>query len=372
MLNLLKKIPLFKDLTENELMRLVSGTNIWLNPGDLLFKQGEPAKCFYMVFEGAIRLTREINNQEVVLATYETGTFFGEVPLLAGTVHLASGQAVNQSHVYCLHEEQFWQMLMFCPSVRNAVLGFMASRMQELQMLSHQHDKLISLGTLAAGLAHELGNPTAAVRRAVGQLHDTVSVLQNFSLASTKQHLTPAQLEYLLEIKSKAMGRVAQPCNFDPLTQIDLEDELSDWLESHGVSDGWEFVPTLVALGIDVQQLEFIGKQVNANAFKYVLTWLETTLATESMLNVLEQGVDRISELVNSVKAYSYMDQSPLKEVSVHEGIESTLTILSYKLKKHRIQVVREYEQNLPMIQAYGSALNLGFSIRFSQLKVLV
>ncbi|WP_460203626.1 ATP-binding protein [Scytonema sp. NUACC21] len=345
-------------MTEDQLMCLMNGTNIRLNSGDFLFKQGEPAKCFYVVFEGSIRLTREISNQEVVLATYEAGTFFGEVPLLAGTLHLASGQAVDECHVYCLHEEEFWQMLMFCPSVRQAVLGFMASRMQELQTLSQQHDKLISLGTLAAGLAHELGNPTAAARRATGQLQDTVNVLAKLSLKSIEQHLTPTQTSYLLEVKRKSISQATQPCDFDPLIQIDLEDELTDWLESHGVVNNWELVPTLVASGIKTQQLEEIAEQLTTNILNDALTWLEATLSIASVLNVLDQGVTRISELVSAVKAYSYMDQSPLKEVVVHEGIESTLTILSYKLRKHRIQIMREYEHNLPTIEAYGSALN--------------
>lgn len=358
MLELLQKIPLFQELAEDELMCLLEGTNIRLNSGDLLFKQGEPAKCFYIVFEGAIRLIREINNNEVILATYDAGTFFGEVPLLAGTLHLASGQALGQCHVYCLHEEEFWQMLMLCPSVRKAVLGFMASRMQELQSLSQQHDKLISLGTLAAGLAHELGNPTAAVHRAVGQLQDTVSILHNFSLESLKQQLTTEQLNKLLKIKQQAITQTAQICDFDPLAQMDLEDELTDWLESHGITDGWKIAANLVAVGVNTQQLELLSKEVHTNALSSMLTWLETSLAVASMLNVLEQGVTRISELVNAVKAYSYMDQSPLQEITIHEGIENTLTILSYKLKKHRIQVMREYDKNLPTIEGYGSALN--------------
>ncbi|GAX38301.1 ATP-binding protein [Nodularia sp. NIES-3585] len=359
MLELLQKIPLFQDFTEEQFMLfLLNGTNIRLNSGDFLFKQGEPAKCFYVVFQGAIRLIQEINNQVIVLDTYSADTFFGEVPLLAGTLHLASGQAIGQSHVYCLHEEEFWKMLMLCPSVRKAVLGFMASRMQELQMLSQQHDKLISLGTLAAGLAHELGNPTAAVSRAVGQLQDTVNVLEKSSLEFISQQLTAEQLEYLLEIRDKAIKQTTQTCHFDPLTQIDSEDELTNWLELHGVPDGWKLATNLVAVGINTQQLELIGKEVRTNALSNTLTWLETTLAIASMLNVLDQSVTRISELVNAVKSYSYMDQSPLQKITIHEGIETTLTILSYKLKKHRIQVIREYDKNLPIIEGYGSALN--------------
>lgn len=358
MLELFQKIPLFKDLSSEQLKCLLNGTNIWLNPGDFLFRQGEPAKCFYVVFEGAIRVTREIGNKEVVLATYDAGTFLGEVPILAGTLHLASGQAVGRCHIYCLHYEEFWQMLMFCPSVRKAVLGLMASRMQELQMLTQQHDKLISLGTLAAGLAHELGNPTAAGRRAAGQLHNTVNLLENLALKSVEQHLTSAQLKHLLDLKRKAIEQTARFSDFDPIDQMDLEDELAEWLEEHSVADGWKLAPTLVAAGINAQQLEVIGSQVGANVLRTVLTWLEATLTVPSVLNVLEQSVSRISELVNAVKAYSYMDQSPLQKVAIHEGIENTLTILGYKLRKHRTQMICEYDPNLPTIQAYGSALN--------------
>ncbi|MCX7595020.1 MAG: cyclic nucleotide-binding domain-containing protein [Fischerella sp.] len=132
MLKTLRHISLFKELTEEQLQCLPQGMDIWLNPGEILFNQGDPPEYFYIVFEGAIQIYREVGNQELILATYDTGTFFGEVPLLAGTLHLASGQAVDRSHVYCLKEEDFWQMLTICPSLRKQVLGYMANRMQEV------------------------------------------------------------------------------------------------------------------------------------------------------------------------------------------------------------------------------------------------
>jgi signal transduction histidine kinase len=358
MLEKLRKISIFQTLTEPELMCFVNGTEIWLNPGDILFKQGEPVNYFYIVIEGAIKISRAIVNKEIVLATYDTGMFFGEVPLLAGTLHLASGQATCSSHIYCLHENDFWQMITICPSLRKIILGHMATRMQELQLLSQQHEKLIALGTLSAGLAHELNNPISAANRAAGQLHNTIQSLDSVALKVVEHYLTPSQLEYLLELKRKALEETATHNHFDPLVQIDLEEQLTHWLESCGVSDGWKFAPTLVAAGLNTTKLEVISEQLPTNVLNSVLTWLEATLSVTSLLKVLEQGTTRIAEIVKAIKDYSYMDRASLLRVDIHEGLENTLTILSYKLKKHNVTVIREYDQNLPCIQAYGSALN--------------
>lgn len=358
---MLRKISLFKDLTRQEQLRLLKvGSDTCLQEGEFLFRQGTPATNFYVVINGGIQISQEIDKRELVLATYEADTFFGEVPLLAGTLHLASGKAVSDSRIYALPEEAFWQMLIIFPSVRKTILGLMAHRMQELQQLTLHREKLIALGTLAAGLAHELNNPASAAHRAIVQLHQTSSERYALALKPIEQYFTSAQLESLLKLKQNA-AEYATTSNLDPLTQIDWEDKLTNWLEKRGITNSWKLASNLVMRGLNSEKLEeAIDEQVTSEILKNVLTWLEATLAEARLLNILTQTSERIIELVSAVKEYSYVDQAPLKKknVDLHKGLDNTLTILSHKLKNHQISVIREYALDLPCIQGNGSALN--------------
>ncbi len=160
-------------------------------------------------------------------------------------------------------------------------------------------------------------------------------------------------MQHEAEVRSKSVSRL------DPLTQSDREDELADWLEDRGVDNGWKLAPTLVAAGLDAEYLQKMVKEdVSADTLSSILVWLETTLSTAGLVQQVEQSTDRISRLVKAVKEYSYMDQAPLQTIDVHEGLENTLTILSYKLKQKSVVVNREYDRQLPHLEVFGSELN--------------
>jgi signal transduction histidine kinase len=230
-----------------------------------------------------------------------------------------------------------------------------AARNREL--LLRQSQRLAGLGTLAAGIAHELNNPAAATRRAAGQLRDAFTSLEKAHIQLNAATLTPAGREMLQSLERQARERASDQSDLDALTRADLEAAVEEWLDERGVADPWGLAPALVGLGLDPPALTRLAAVFQGETLGAALTWIASLFPVYGLLNEIGQGSSRISEIVGALKSYTYLGQAPAQEVNLHEGIDNTLVILRNKLKDG-VTVRREYGADALLVPGYGSELN--------------
>ena len=354
-LQALRATPPFSDLSVEQAVCLEPGEIVQLEAGRVLIGEGDVTDSFYVVLEGEMRVSRNYDNQAILMGVAHRGTFMGELSLLLDSPNLATIRALKPCRLFRLGKNEFWQMLSTCPSVASQIFRTMATRVKNMEGYSQQREKLASLGTMAAGLAHELNNPATAARRASAHLREAVENLQSFACELHDQ-LTLEQWQHVIEASQDAIARVGKSPSLDSVARSDCEDEIGTWLEQHGVADGWKLAPAFVNAGMDSRELMALAVKLPVEASGCAFGWLEARLSLNSLLKEVEGSTARISELVKAVKSYSYMDQSPRQEVDVHEGIENTLTMLGHKLKN--VTVTRKYDPAVPRILAYGGELN--------------
>jgi signal transduction histidine kinase len=354
---MLRQVTLFAHLPDQQLQWLAEqGAEMWLEPGEQIAAQGDPADGFYIILQGETSWTKDVQGQTAHAVTLSAGEVFAELILLLDEPYPTTGRAVTKVRLYKLTPDCFWEMLRVCPSIFRSILKISAQRSQIHESVTQQQAKLISLGTLSAGLAHELNNPAAAVQRNVSYLEEVLQKLPNLALKIHEQPMMADQVKFLSDLYLQATESAKQGCQFDPIAQSEAEDAIADWLEAHSVENSWKLAPMLVIANLNPERLDEIMAHIDPNCLGSVVTWLEATLTGIKLLEDIKLGSTRMSELVMAMKSYSYMDQAQLQELDVHEGINNTLTILKHKLK-YGMTVTREYG-DLPRICAYGSQLN--------------
>ncbi len=353
----LRALSLFDGLTDGQLADLAAGSiEIRIEPGVVLFGEGEHADFWWVLLDGAIDLLRHIGGEDTVVGRMDVpGRWAGGFRAWdEHGVYLATGRGAVQGRVLRLPAEVLRQRVSdWFPFGRHLIEGLYRTA-RSIESTARQRESLVTLGTLAAGLAHEINNPAAAATRAVDALEEACQTLLSSLTRLAHGEISARQFAAL-----DALRREIEPQALvhDPLGLADHEEVLSSWLSRHGIVREWMIAPPLAVAGVDVAWCERAASLLEGAALEPGLEWVASTLSAATLLSEIKESTRRISELVSAIKSYSQMDRASMQHIDVTEGLESTLVMLGYKLREG-VAVVREYGADVPRIDAHAGELN--------------
>jgi signal transduction histidine kinase len=356
MLELLRSVSLFADLDHSDLEVLSAGSKeVAIAAGERLFDEGDFGDEAYVVIDGIIEITKHSANRDVLVAIRNRGDVIGEMAPLESAVlgpapRSATVRARTDSRLLEIQKESLDRVLDTSPKGARAMFGVLLRRWRETESLVRHGEKMAQLGTLSAGLAHEVNNPASAVKRAAEELPEAVEAYAAARAAFAVDGI-PESVTSLLD--RLAAGEQPAPTPTDPVGRSDAESALEAWLDARGVPEPWNHAPALVAAGVDRGVLESLG--LPEGSLPQAVALITAGATAHDLIHLIGEGASRVFTLVKSMKDYSYLDQAPVQDVVVTSGIKDTLLILRSKLKD--LEVTTDFD-DLPAIPAYGSELN--------------
>jgi signal transduction histidine kinase len=360
----LRTLFLFEHLNDDQLAFLAERGRVVEYPeGATITAEGAPASCFFVLLSGTLSMSSRVQGGEIELIRSDyrgsyTGAFDayladrGVAQLYAGTA-----RAVTDCQLFELPAADWGRAVKeWFPMAVHLLMGSQVQGYAARDTVA-RHERLVALGSVTAGLTHELNNPVTAVVRATARLRDMLAEMREKVGVMVRSQLPADQLEAIAELAGRALEGRRQAPALSPLEASDREDELAGWLEDHGVSGAWDIAPTLVAAGVGREWLEEFAAVLPPPHLEVGLSYPVRALESDSMLDEITDAVERISGLLASAKQYTQMDRAPLQTFDVHEGLDATLTMLHHKLGDG-IEIDRDYDRSLPKISAYPGELN--------------
>jgi signal transduction histidine kinase len=351
----LLRVPVFADLPDDQLDWFISQSEeLHLKAGEGYARQGDPANAMFVLLEGRLQGRGEIGG-ETIIFTISEGNVTGVLPFSRMKQFTVSGRAETDSRILRFPASLFPELIRKMPELTQRLVGLMADRIRETTRMEQQRDRLASLGKLSAGLAHELNNPASAAKRAAGQLRDMLTRIRDASHELGRHDLTSAEKAEIEKLEASFVQQNEHPA--DALTTSDLEEQIDSLLRSHGQNDLWQLAADLARKRVQPEVLESLFAILDPDTARAALVRIAASLEVANLLNEIESSTSRISDLVLAIKEYTYMDQALVQNVDIVKSLETTLTILNYKLKRG-VVVQRDYQKIPFLVNSFGSELN--------------
>lgn len=359
----LQKVEMFADLPGEQLQWFAeNAVEHCLEPGEILFRRGDIPDWMVVMLSGETHARRDDatldGNVYISRAGDPATEVTGKLPFSRMKTFEATGRAVVPTRLLLFPVRLFPELLQQMPLLAERLVWNMSDRVRESTRIDEQRDKLMSLGKLSAGLAHELNNPAAAAKSAAAELLETLENLREADLRLCRHHLPGETREFLAEFERDCIERSQNSTSLSTVEQSDREDTLGTWLDDYNVEEAWTFAHVLVNSETTTEQLAELREKVGADVFADALARIAAQLTTAHLVTDIETSARRISELVGAIKEYSYMDRAPVQDVDIHKALENTLIMLKHKLKTKNVNVTRDYAVDLPRLTALGSELN--------------
>jgi signal transduction histidine kinase len=354
----LRSIDLFDDLDDADLEQWLAVASVRdAEPGEVLAEQGVEAIGTLLLLEGSAQALIVDGERTEPVGRHLAPTWMGAIAVLTGGPLGVRMQAETRSRVGLIETEEFRRLAFAQPVVHQRVMRQVAPVMARVTAREQNRERLASLGTMAAGLAHELNNPAAAAQRAAAQLTEALDVVNATMRSFVESGIEHTEAAELLALQQEAVACAAGRTALDALDAADAEDALRDRLEALGVPEAWKLAEPLASAGVDEAWIARVAALAGP-ATDAALRWVAASAAAQGLAADLQESTRRMSSLVSAVKTYAYMDRGELVEVDLHEGLETTLTVLAHKLKHTAVEVVRDYDRSLPRMTVRGSELN--------------
>lgn len=359
----LRTLFLFESLDDDQLATLSAAGRVETRAaGTLVYAEGEPATCFFVLLSGTVAMSRRVHGDELeVSRTSQRGVYGGSTQAYitgeSAQLYLNTLTAITDAEFFVLPADVIGRCVReWFPMAMHLLEGLFIG-MRATQTIVGERERLLALGSLSAGLTHELNNPAAAAVRATSALRERVAGMRHKLAMIADGRLDGSQLHDLVELQEDAVKRAASAPELSPLARSDAEDAIAEWLDDHDIVGGWDLAATLVAGGVDAAWLDQIAGAVGEENLEAAVRWLTYTVDTELLMGEIDDAVNRISGLVAAAKQYSQLDRAPHQTVDVHDLLDATLTMLHAKIPEG-VRTVKEYDRSLPSIPAYAAELN--------------